>query len=53
MPTAEMLCAATTEDASEDALKAYEKGQTVKVKLLDIDAENEPLDPKSIRWKSV
>ena len=29
------------EDASEDALKAYEKGQTVQVKLLDIDAENE------------
>ncbi|MGB1077593.1 MAG: 30S ribosomal protein S1, partial [Bdellovibrionales bacterium] len=29
------------EDSSEDALKAYEKGQTVKVKLLDIDAENE------------
>ena len=29
------------EDASEDALKAYEKGQTVKVKLLDIDAGNE------------
>lgn len=29
------------EEASEDALKAYEKGQTVKVKLLDIDANNE------------
>jgi len=29
------------EDGSEDALKAYEKGQTVKVKLLDIDADNE------------
>ena len=29
------------EDSSEDVLKAYEKGQTVKVKLLDIDADNE------------
>lgn len=29
------------EDESEDALKTFEKGQSVKVKILDIDAEKE------------